>query len=139
MSYAVSAALQAAIYQHLAADATLAGLVPGAIHDARPPGPVVGTHVILGDEDVRDWPHQTGMGADHRFTVSVVSDEDGYQTAKIVAGAVSDALVDASLVLTRGRVVCIGFLRARARRVRSGQTRRIDMIFRALVEDDQNS
>ncbi len=136
MSYAVSAALQAAVFQHLAADAGVSALVPGAVHDARPEGPVVGTHVIIGDEDVRNWSTQAGGGADHRLTVSVVSDEDGYQLAKTVAGAVSDALVDASLPLARGRVVCIGFLRARARRIRSGQTRRIDMIFRALVEDD---
>ena len=139
MSYAVSASLQAAVYQQLVADLVLSGLVPGAIHDARPEGPVIGTHVVLGDEDVRDWSDGTGVGAEHRFSISVVSDEEGYQTAKTVAGAISDALIDAPLILGRGRVVCLGFLRARARRVRSGQTRRIDMVFRAIVEDDQFS
>jgi hypothetical protein len=40
------------------------------------------------------------------------------------------------MVLSRGRVVAIEFLSARARRVRAGDVRRIDMTFRARVEDD---
>ncbi|MEM9969554.1 MAG: DUF3168 domain-containing protein [Pseudomonadota bacterium] len=135
MTYAASAALQAAVYQHLSADAGLTVLVPDAIHDARPEGPVVGTHVVVGDEQVRDWSTKTGRGAEHRFVVSVVSDEEGYLTAKTVAGAITDALIDAPLLLARGHVVCLGFLRGRARRVRAGQVRRIDLTFRALVED----
>lgn len=135
MSYGVSAALQAGVYQSLAADADLVALVNGAIHDQMPPGPIEGTVVTLGPEDARDLSDQTHSGAEHRFTVSVVSNAAGFQLAKTVAGRVSDVLVDAAPVLTRGRVVTLRFVSARARRVRAGQTRRIDLSFRAIVED----
>ncbi|MCB1399783.1 MAG: DUF3168 domain-containing protein [Rhodobacteraceae bacterium] len=134
MSYAVSAALQAAIYQRLRAAAPLAALVGEAIHDAVPPGTPTGTYVSLGPEDVRDASDATGAGAEHDFVVSVVTDEAGFQAAKAVAAAVSDALVGASLVLARGRLVGLWFLRARARRTEAGTLRRIDLTFRARVE-----
>lgn len=135
MSYAVSAALQAAVYQRLAADQDLIALTGGAIHDQMPSGPVDGTFVTLGPEEVRDLSDQTHAGAEHRFSVSVVSDAAGFQTAKTVAGRISDVLVDAMPALERGRLVSLRFVAARARRVRSGQTRRIDLSFRAIVED----
>jgi len=134
MSYAASAALQAAVYQRLRASDALDALVGDAIYDAVPPGTVTGTFVSLGPEDTRDASDATGDGAEHDFVVSVVTDAAGFQTAKAVAGAVSDALVDAALVLARGRLVGLWFLRARARRVDAGETRRIDLTFRARVE-----
>lgn len=135
MSYALSSALQTAIYDLLAGDAALAALVGGSVHDQPPPGPVTGTYVLLGDEDTRDLSDKTAAGADHRFSVSVISDAYGFRTAKDAAGRVSDLLVDATPALTRGRIVMLRFLGARARRIRSGQTRRIDLTFRAIVED----
>lgn len=136
MSYAVSGPLQRSIYQLLAADAGLAALIGNAIHDSVPAGPVEGTHVIVGDEDVRDRSVQAGSLAEHRLKVSVVSDKEGYAEAKSVAALISDALRGAAPVLDRGRVVTLSFLRARARRVRAGQIRRIDLTFRIIVEDD---
>ena len=135
MSYGVSAALQRAVYGHLKADAALQTMTGDAIYDAVPTGPVSGTFVTLGEEEVRDRSTQTERGAGHRFLVSVVTDAAGFDEAKRVAGAVSDALTDAPLSLDRGHLVCLEFERARARRVRSGQTRRIDLTFHAIVED----
>lgn len=134
MSYGIGAALQAAVYQRLSADPALGALVGGAIFDAVPPGTVAGTYVSLGPEDVRDASDATGAGAEHDFVVSVVTDEAGFQAAKTVAAAVSDALAGAALVLARGRLVGLWFLRARARRVETGALRRIDLTFRARVE-----
>ncbi|MCL7464796.1 DUF3168 domain-containing protein [Phaeovulum sp. NW3] len=134
MSYGMGAALQAAVYQRLRGDAQVAGLVGEAVFDAVPPGPVAGTYVSLGPEDVRDASDVSGSGAEHDFTVSVITDAAGFQAAKAVAAAVSDALVGAALTLTRGRVVGIWFLRARARRVDTGALRRIDLVFRARLE-----
>lgn len=134
MSYGMGAALQAAVYQRLRGDAQVAGLVGEAVFDAVPPGPVAGTYVSLGPEDVRDASDVSGGGAEHDFTVSVITDAAGFQAAKAVAAAVSDALVGAALTLTRGRVVGIWFLRARARRVDTGALRRIDLVFRARLE-----
>ena len=61
----------------------------------------------------------------------------GYATeaAKTVAGIVSDALVTADLSLERGRLVALHFDRARAAREGTGDLRRIDLTFRARVED----
>jgi hypothetical protein len=136
MSYGVSAALQQAIYQRLAADSTLSSLVPGAIYDAVPAGIITGTYVSLGPEDVRERSDMTGQGALHEVTISVVTDAAGFQAAKEVAAAVSDTLVDASLILARGRLVYLNFHRARARRVEDADVRRVDLIFRARVEDN---
>jgi hypothetical protein len=131
MSYAGAAALQAAIYQRLTATTALAG-VP--IHDALPPGAGAGTFVLIGPEEVRDASDKTGPGAEHRFVVSVISDGTGFQAAKTVAVAVSDALVGASLILARGRLVYLVFQRARASRIDEGEVRRIDLTFAARLE-----
>lgn len=136
MSYGVSAALQAAIYQRLLADANLAALVGTAIYDNPPAGAVLGTYVSLGPEDVRDRSDKTGYGALHMITISVITDAAGFQVAKQVGAAVSDALQGAELVLTRGMLCYINFDRATARRVGTGETRRIDLRFHARVEDN---
>ncbi|GKY88730.1 DUF3168 domain-containing protein [Sinisalibacter aestuarii] len=135
MSYGVAVALQQAVYQALVADPVLGGLVAGAIYDAVPPGIVSGTYVSLGPEDVREASDKTGHGALHEITVSVVTDAAGFSTAKEVATAVSDALVDAELPLARGALVYLNFYRARARRVQDADMRRIDLKFRARVQD----
>ncbi|KAB2884580.1 MAG: DUF3168 domain-containing protein [Albidovulum sp.] len=135
MSYGAAAALQAAIYQRLTADTTLDALVNGAIYDSVPPGVVPGTYVSIGPEDVQDASDQVGRGAQHEFVVSVVTDQAGFQSAKAAAAAVSDALTGATLVLARGRLVGLWFLKARARRVEKADMRRIDLTFRARIED----
>jgi len=136
MSYGVSAALQQAVFQQLQADAILTGLVGAAIFDAAPAGTAPSTYVSLGPEDVRDASDKSNAGAIHEFTVSVVSDAAGFRHAKDVAAAVSDALVGADLILSRGQLVSLAFLKARARRVQDGDVRRIDLRFRARVEDN---
>ncbi|MEZ5913094.1 MAG: DUF3168 domain-containing protein [Paracoccaceae bacterium] len=135
MSYGVASALQSAVFQRLSADSALGTIVGTAIFDAVPSGTGPGTFVTIGPEDVREQSDKTGRGAEHRFTVSVISDATGFQTAKEAAGAISDALIDAPLILARGRLVGLSFQRAVARRVDNGATRRIDLTFRARVED----
>ncbi len=135
MSYAMSAALQSAVYDRLIGNAALGALVGDDIFDALPPGPLPGLYVTLGAETVRDASDGTGHGAWHDLTVAVVTDAAGFHMAKTVAAAASDALIDAGLVLSRGRLVSLNFRRARARR-ESGGRRRIDMTFRARVAED---
>jgi hypothetical protein len=132
MSYGVAAALQAAVYQRLVGTAGMAGV---ALHDAVPAGGGTGTYVLIGPEDVVDQSDKTGGGAEHRFTVSVISDAEGFQAAKVLGGVISDALVDAALVLARGRLVGLRFVKAVAKRRDAGAVRRIDLTFRARVED----
>ncbi|MBU2982735.1 DUF3168 domain-containing protein [Lentibacter algarum] len=136
MSYAVSSPLQAAVYQQLAGDAALSTLVGTAIYDALPSGSLPATYIALGPEAAYDKSDKTGAGAEHVFTISVVTDSAGFQAAKDVAGAVSDALVDADLTLTRGKLIYLNFDRASATREGTGATRRIDLRFRARVQDD---
>lgn len=136
MSYAVAAALQEAVYQQLAGDAALAAIVGEAIHDAIPAGTLPSIYVVLGAETARDRSDKTGGGAAHDLSISVITDQQGFSQAKQAAAAVNDALVDADLSLSRGRLVGLWFLRAKAKRDTSDGTRRIDMIFRARVEDN---
>ncbi len=135
MSYGISAALQEAVYARLRANATLAGLVGDDVYDALPPGPLPSLYVALGPEKVRDASDKTDRAARHDFVVSVVTDGAGFVSAKAAAGAVSDALNGAALTLGRGHLVGLWFRQARATR-ESGGARRIDLTFRAHVEDD---
>lgn len=131
MSYAAAAALQSAVFARLTGFPGLAGV---AILDAVPPGMSPGSFVLLGPEVVVDQSDKTGTGAEHRFDISVVSDAAGFLSVKAIAGAVSEALVDATLSLATGRLVSLRFSRAVARRLDEGDVRRIDLTFRARVE-----
>lgn len=131
MSYAAAAALQSAVFSTLSAAPALAQV---QIVDAIPPGGGLGTFVLLGPEEVLDASDKSGGGAEHRFTVSVISDAAGFLAAKSVAAEVSQALVDATPAMTVGRVVGIGFLKAVAKRLDDGDVRRIDLTFRARIE-----
>lgn len=131
MSYGSAAALQAAIYQRLTATTELAG-VP--VVDALPSGSGKGTFILIGPEEVIDASDGSGAGSEHRLTVSVISDATGFRAVKDIAVAVSDTLSEAQLVLLRGRLVSLRFLRAVARRLDQGAVRRIDLLFRARIE-----
>lgn len=131
MSYQAAAALQAAVFGALSAAPALAGI---SIVDAMPPGTTPGTFVLIGPEVAVDQSDGSGAGAEHRFTVSVISDASGFLAAKTVAAAASEALLDGTMVLATGHLVSVGFQRAVARRLDQGTARRIDMTFRARVE-----
>ncbi|TRW96869.1 DUF3168 domain-containing protein [Paracoccus sp. M683] len=137
MSYAASVALQAAVYQHLRADAVLADLVGDAIFDAMPASVPSGIYVSLGPEDAQDAGDMTAAGSRHDFVVSILSgsdESDGFGAVKQVAAAVSDALEAGELLLDRGYMAGLWFLRARARRVENGAARRVDLTFRARID-----
>lgn len=131
MSYQAAAALQTAIYTQLTGFPALAGV---SIVDALPSGTTVGTFVLIGPEKVIDQSDKTSAGAEHRFEIAVISDASGFMTAKQLAADVCEALVDQALMLSVGQLVSIQFLNAAARRLQQGQSRRIDMVFRARIE-----
>jgi len=136
MSYAVSAALQSAVFSTVATDPGVIAVVGDAVYDAIPSGTLPGLYISLGPENVRAEDDKTGSGSVHRFVVSVVTDVPGFRAAKEAAGAVSDALHEADLTLTRGILVSLQFQRARAFKIEKGTGRRIDLTFRARVEDN---
>jgi hypothetical protein len=131
MSYSAAASLQSAIFARLTGWATLAGV---SVVDAMPPGSGRGTFVLLGPETANDQSDKTGRGAEHLLQVSIISDAQGFMAAKTVAGHVSDALVGASLTMATGVLVSTSFVRANARRLNSGDSRRIDLTFRARID-----
>ncbi|MEE4189105.1 MAG: DUF3168 domain-containing protein [Roseobacter sp.] len=137
MSYAMSGALQAAIYTKLTGDPALVALVGSDVYDAVPTGTLPETYVSIGREQVRDASDQSGNGALHRLEISVITTQPGFAGAKQVAAAVSDALHGADLPLTRGRLVFLRFERAVARRIDTSSAREILLRFRARVDEDQ--
>ncbi|MEQ3625342.1 MAG: DUF3168 domain-containing protein [Celeribacter sp.] len=136
MSYAVSGALQVAVYQALIADAALDALIGGAVHDALPdPGAALPpVYVLIGAEDVRARDDATARGALIRFTLSVIGGSEGFAQVKAAAAAVCDALEPGLPPLARGRLVSLRFERARAVRTGTQGGRRIDLRFAARVE-----
>ncbi|MDD9716578.1 DUF3168 domain-containing protein [Dinoroseobacter sp. PD6] len=136
MSYALSGILQRAIYQHLVGDAVLQSLVGDAIYDAVPTGVLPTTYITLGPENAVARADRSSAATRHDFVISVHTEKDGFQAIKEVAGAISDALVDAPLSLSRGSLSTLEFLRAKARRSSNSQMRQVDLWFRARIEDD---
>ncbi len=139
MSYGMAGALQAAIYERLSNDEIIEALVGDAVFDAMPVGELPGTFVSLGLETARDASDVAQSGALHTFDILVVTTKPGFAMAKAIAGAVSDALREADLVLSRGRVVYLRFVNARAQRGDGAASRQIRMRFRARLEDDEPS
>ena len=138
MTFAFSAGLQGAVYQRLVSDAGVSALVGGAVYDAPPePGtPARLAHVTLGEERTRPFDTKTSRGALHDFTVVVHSGADGFAAAKRVAAAICAALVDAPLVLEAGRLVSLRFQRATAERAAAPEKRRVNLLFRAVIDQD---
>ncbi|MEM1266540.1 MAG: DUF3168 domain-containing protein [Pseudomonadota bacterium] len=137
MTYVNSEPLQAAIFSHLQGDAGLIAAVGSAIYDAPPPNALdlPSTHVTIGEEQARDASSVTSRAAVHEFTVSIHTSEAGFQKAKEAATAVCEALQDAPLTLSRGRLVSLRFLSARSERNTARRPRRVLLRFRAFVED----
>ncbi len=136
MSYGVSMALQTALYQHLVADVALNGLIGTSVFDEVPSGIAPSTYVTLGPEVAIDRSDKTGHGAEHRFVISIITEVAGFGAAKAVAVAVSDALHNQNLTLSRGHLVSMQFDRANAIREDAANLRRIDMRFRARIDDN---
>lgn len=134
MSFALSSELQLAVFQRLRGDGALAALVGDHIYDAVPTNQALPPlYVSLGPESVADASDMTGTGTRHDFTVSVVSAGASFLATKRAGEAISSALLSTHLALAAGRVVGLWFVRAKARKTGAGQTRRLDLIFRARI------
>lgn len=135
MSYSVARALQEAVFAAVAGDATVQSLIGTNVFDALPGGTLPATYVLLGDETVVASGDSSGSGARHDIQISVLSDAAGFAIGKDVAAAISACLADADLTLTEGSLSSIYFLKARAKRGTGTDARRIDLWFRARVDD----
>ena len=138
MSMALSGELQGAIYGALTGDSALVALVGAEIYDAPLPSGgslPLGEHVTLGEEVVKPFGSVTSSGGVHDFDVAVHSTANGFAAAKVVAAAVSNALVDVNLTVVGGHLVSLRFVKAKAKRGIAPELRWIEMRFRAVVED----
>lgn len=135
MTYAIGASLQRAVFARLVGEAEIIEIVGPNIYDAVPPGTEPDVFVLIGEEVVRDRSTKTSDGAYHDFTVSVFAKQQGFANSKVLAAIICDSLLVADLSLDRGRVTGLWFRRARTRRGRAPDRRRIDLQFRAHVED----
>jgi len=135
MSFAVSEALQAAVFTALSGDAGVTALVGSNIFDALPSGVLPTLYIALGEEKARDLSSKTDAGALHDLAVDVHGDVSGFQAVKAVAAAVCDALIDANLPLNRGVLTRLQFKSARAVKGVSPDQRVINLTFRAFVVD----
>jgi hypothetical protein len=135
MSYATAPALQTALFQALSNDPALIAALSGAIYDAIPPTTPPATYALLGVEDATDRSDQTARGVEYRLTISVVTNATGFLAAKTIAALICDRLAQPLPALARGHLVGLWFDRAEARKVASGRIRRIDLRFRARLDD----
>jgi len=135
MTYGVSASLQSAVFGAISSNAAVVALIGNNVFDQPPAGTLPLTYVVVGEEDVKPSSDVSAKGAVHDFFVSVISGAAGFSAAKSVAVAISDTLVDAPLALARGHLISLTFSRAKARRGTAPDERRIDLHFRARVED----
>lgn len=137
MSYAMSAALQEAVFTALAGNMALAAMIEG-IYDA-PAGsdgtPPTGTYITLGDEVAKDRSSASHKGTTLDFDINIHSDFAGFSAAKAAAAEVVDTLAWADLALSRGALVNLKFLKSRTRRGAAPETRRIVLVFRAILDD----
>jgi len=131
----MGASLQRAVFVQLSGEAGIVEVVGPNIYDAVPAGAEPEVFVLIGEELVRDRSTQTSAAVYHDFTVSIFSDQHGFAATKALAELVCDSLLNAELTLDRGRVTGLWFRRARTRRGREPDRRRVDLQFRAHVED----
>ena len=135
MSLGNSAALHRAIYDVLANDAGITACVGGHIYDALPAGPLPEVFISLGIEVVNDRSDKTGRGSEHDFIISVITTQPGFLRAKDVAAEIGRALLDRPIDFGDLALVYLTFTRADARRDTDTQTRRIDLGFRARIDN----
>jgi hypothetical protein len=126
--------LQKGIYEALAGDATLTGLLGGANifdrvpHDARFP------YVTLGQTADRDWSTGTEEGREHILTFHVFSRAGGAKETQAVIAAIDDALKAAPIALPGHALVNLRFEFSDARRDPDGETLHGIARYRAVTE-----
>lgn len=127
-------ALQAAVFERLSADATIAALAgAGKVFDGR----VVrmeSPYITFGDWRMDDFSTGTEEGAEHRFEIEVWSEERGRKQAAALAEAVRVALHDVALTIPGFHLINLRHLRTRTGREAKTRHIRARIEFRAVLE-----
>jgi hypothetical protein len=127
-------ALQAAVFETLADDASLVALLGGPhVFDGAARN-AVSPYVHLGEVTERDWSTATEAGAEIAFAVVAWSREPGRSQALAVAERVRELLHEAALTLNGWRLVNLRHVATETARVEKPDGRRAVARFRAVVE-----
>jgi hypothetical protein len=128
------AALRAAIYQALTANAGLSAALGGARIYDEPPRNAALPYVTLGEARITDVSGDGGPTLEHQLTLHVWSRQGGHNEAHVITGALLQALDDAPLAPSGHRLVQLRFAIADIRREADGRTYHALVRFRAVTE-----
>jgi Protein of unknown function (DUF3168) len=134
MPTAASAALRAAVYDALVADAGLVSVLGGPKVYDEPPRAAAFPYVTLGETRIADYSTGTEAGEEHQLVLHAWSRQGGQREAHLIAGALLSALDDAPLTLTDHHLVNLRFALADVRREADGRTYHALVRFRAVTE-----
>jgi hypothetical protein len=129
-----AAALRAAIYDALTADAALGALLGGPKVYDEPPRSVTFPYVTVGEARVTDFSTGSEPGEEHQLTLHAWSRQGGHREAHLISGALLQALDDAPLALAEHHLVNLRFATADVRREADGRTYHALVRFRAMTE-----
>ena len=131
---APSRALQEAVFEALACDASLSALIGGAkIFDGAPRN-AEAPYVQLGEVTARDWSTATEAGTEISFAIVAWSREAGRSEGLAIADRIVTLLHDAALGLDGYRLVNLRHIATETARVEKPEGRRTVARFRAVVE-----
>jgi hypothetical protein len=106
MATGSSLALQKALHAALIADAGLAAIVAGRVHDDVPQGAVF-PYVVIGDVSTRDWSTQTEDGHEHIVVIHAWSRQRGRREVQMIIERIDAVLDGALLTLEDHRLVTL--------------------------------
>lgn len=124
----VAAPLQSALFARLSTETSLSAV---DVFDAPEPGPLPATYILIGEEKVRDVSGQNAPQFQHDLKVQIVTQSGGFAQIKLLAAAVNLALSPALSVA--GQSVQAQFVKAEAKILGNGATRRVELSYRAFI------
>lgn len=124
--------LQQAVFQTLAEDATLTGLVTG-VFDRTPQGTAF-PYVTIGDADGSDWSSKTTTGMQHDMAIHAWSREGGRKQAASIMERLHTLLHQANLSVSGQTLVMMRFTGSSILLENDGWTYHGTMRFRALLQ-----
>jgi hypothetical protein len=134
MSASPVMALRKAVRARLLADPALVAALGGQkLFDEAPRG-ADPPYALFAETQMRDWSADLCRGAEHFFTLALVSTQRGLSGALAAAQRIVDLLDDPALSLEGHRLVNLGFVSMETKRDQSGRFARVDVRFRATTE-----
>jgi hypothetical protein len=125
--------LQTAVYEALAADATLTALIGESVYDHVPQDATF-PFVVLDQTRISDWSTGTEAGSEHQLTLHIWSRYRGKAESYTIADTIRAALDEATLPLAENRLVNLRHQFSDMRRDEDGETWHAVLRFRAATE-----